>query len=205
MSPATNTGPDRSARSPAKATCFLLALPLPVAAACAASGSVSVFAPSSPGLGSCPPMSSFTVYTNNSIYKVELCGGSGEKREHTVRYQKNKRQQQPRLNNHKGNKARMAAVDPHPPHQFQAAITTCSQHKTATHISSGFSPDTMAECSKQNITCTQVGPIRHQKPKENHSLTDWFGLEGTLKFISFYPLPRQQQGHLPHCPKLHPA
>lgn len=35
-------------------------------------------------------MSSFTVYTNNSIYKVELCGGAGEEREQTVRNWKQK-------------------------------------------------------------------------------------------------------------------
>lgn len=53
--------------------------PLPVAAACAVPGSAFVSAPSFPGPGSCPPMSSFTVYTNNSIYKVERCGREGRK------------------------------------------------------------------------------------------------------------------------------
>lgn len=44
---------------------------VPEASACAVSGSVSgpVSAPSCPGLCSRPWMSSFTVYTNNSIYK----------------------------------------------------------------------------------------------------------------------------------------
>lgn len=44
---------------------------VPEASACAVSGSVSgpVSAPSCPGLGSRPWTSSFTVYTNNSIYK----------------------------------------------------------------------------------------------------------------------------------------
>lgn len=44
---------------------------VPEASACAGSGSVSglVSAPSCPGLGSRPWTSSFTVYTNNSIYK----------------------------------------------------------------------------------------------------------------------------------------
>ena len=44
---------------------------VPGASACAVSGSVSVpvSAPSCPGLGSRPWTSSFTVYTNNSIYK----------------------------------------------------------------------------------------------------------------------------------------
>ena len=44
---------------------------VPEAFACAVSGSVSgpVSAPSCPGLGSRPWTSSFTVYTNNSIYK----------------------------------------------------------------------------------------------------------------------------------------
>lgn len=44
---------------------------VPEASACAVSGSVSgpVSAPSCPGLDSRPWTSSFTVYTNNSIYK----------------------------------------------------------------------------------------------------------------------------------------
>lgn len=44
-------------------------LELPVASACAVSGSASASAPSCRELGCCPLTSSFTVYTNTSIYK----------------------------------------------------------------------------------------------------------------------------------------
>lgn len=52
---------------------------VPEAFACAVSGSVSgpVSAPSCPGLGSRPWTSSFTVYTNNSIYKGITPGKRG--------------------------------------------------------------------------------------------------------------------------------